>query len=127
MTEHPRPDIREIRTVGIPVADQDRAPRICTQTLGFDLHMDVPLPHLSSRWNVAAPPNTAVSLALVAARQDLPAGVETGIRFHTPDADTAHAALHARGVQVREVMRWPGVPAMFTVHDIDGNRFELVD
>jgi len=25
------------------------------------------------------------------------------------------------------VLRWPGVPAMFHVHDIDGNRFEIVE
>jgi hypothetical protein len=32
MTEHPRPDIREIRTVVIPVTDQDRALRFYTGT-----------------------------------------------------------------------------------------------
>jgi len=127
VTEHPRPDIREIRTIGIPVTDQDRALQFYTETLGFQLQMDVPLPQLGSRWIVVAPANATVSVALVAARQDAPAGVETGIRFHTPDAAAAYAALQARGVKVGEVLRWPGVPAMFTVHDVDGNRFELVE
>jgi len=126
MTQHPGPDIREIRAVGIPVTDQDRALQFYTETLGFELRTDVPLPQLGSRWIVVAPANTTVSVALVAAREDAPAGIETGIRFHTPDADAAHAALHARGVEVGDVLRWPGVPAMFKVHDIDGNRFELV-
>ena len=44
MTERPQPDIREIRLVGIPVTDQDRALRFYTETLGFELQMDVPLP-----------------------------------------------------------------------------------
>jgi lactoylglutathione lyase len=127
MTEHPRPDIRDIRLVGVPVSDQDRALRFYTETLGFELQMDVPLPQRGSRWIVVNPAGAAVGVALVPASQDAPAGVVTGIRFRTPDAAGAHAALKARGVQVGDVLRWPGVPAMFHVHDIDGNRFELVE
>jgi catechol 2,3-dioxygenase-like lactoylglutathione lyase family enzyme len=127
MTEHARPDIREVRLVGIPVTDQDQALRFYTETLGFELQMDVPLPQQRSRWIVVAPAATAVGIALVAAGVDTPAGVVTGIRFRTPDAAAAHAALEARGVQVGDVLRWPGVPAMFHVHDLDGNRFELVE
>jgi lactoylglutathione lyase len=127
MTTISRPDIREIRVVGIPVTDQDRALRFYAETLGFDVQLDVPLPQLGSRWIVVAPPGTAVSVALVAAHDGVPAGVETGIRFHTPDADATHAALQARGVEVGDVLRWPGVPPMFTVRDVDGNRFEIVE
>lgn len=127
MTEHPRPDIRDIHLVGIPVTNQDRALRFYTETLGFVLQMDVPLPQQRNRWIVVAPAGAAAGIALVAASDDAPAGVVTGIRFRTPDAATAHAALEARGVRVGDVLRWPGVPAMFHVHDIDGNRFELVE
>ena len=56
MTERPQPDIREIRLVGIPVTDQDRALRFYTETLGFELQMDVPLPQQGSRWIVVADP-----------------------------------------------------------------------
>jgi len=127
MTEHMRPDIREIRLVGIPVTDQDRALRFYTETLGFQVQMDVPLPQQGSRWIVVAPAGAAVGVALVAASADAPAGVVTGIRFSTPDAAAAHAALEACGVRVGDVLHWPGVPPMFHVHDIDGNRFELVE
>lgn len=127
MTQDARPDIREIRTVGIPVTDQDAALRFYAETLGFEVRADVPIPQLGSRWIVLAPPGTAVTVALVAARDDVPAGVETGIRFHTPDAAATHAALQARGVAVGELLRWPGVPPMFQVRDRDGNRFEIVE
>lgn len=127
MTEHPRPDIREIHLVGIPVTDQDQALRFYTETLGFELQMDVPLPQQRSRWIVVVPAGAAAGIALVAASDDAPAGIVTGIRFRTPDAAAAHAALEARGVRVGDVLRWPGVPAMFHVCDIDGNRFELVE
>ncbi len=89
--------------------------------------MDVPLPQQRSRWIVVAPAATAVGIALVAAGEETPAGVVTGIRFRTPDAAAAYAALKGRGVQVGDVLRRPGVAAMFHVHDLDGNRFELVE
>ena len=54
------------------------------------------------------------------------AGVETGIRLTTPDADAAHAALLAHGVDASDVLRWPGVPPMFSFRDLDGNGLELV-
>jgi hypothetical protein len=30
-------------------------------------------------------------------------------------------------VEVGELLRWPGVPAMFALHDQDGNRLEIVE
>ncbi|MGH2927515.1 MAG: VOC family protein [Solirubrobacteraceae bacterium] len=116
-----------MRTVGIPVTDQDRALSFYAGTLGFDLEMDVPLPQQGARWIVVAPPGAGTTLALVAAHEGVPAGVETGVRFHTADAGATHAAMQARGVEVGEVLRWPGVPAMFQVQDPDGNRFEIVE
>jgi lactoylglutathione lyase len=32
-----------------------------------------------------------------------------------------------RGVEVGEVVRWEGVPPMYTFADPDGNRFEIVE
>jgi lactoylglutathione lyase len=127
MTASAAPDIRGIAVVGIPVTDQERALRFYTETLGFELRLDVPLPQLGSRWIVVAPPGTEIGVALVPARGDVPAGVETGIRFTTPDAAATHDALRARGVVVGELLNWPGVPPMFEAHDVDGNRFEIIE
>jgi hypothetical protein len=68
-----------------------------------------------------------VTLALVPAREGVPAGVETRIRLKAGDAAAAHAELRSRGVEVGELLRWPGVPAMFALHDQDGNRLEIVE
>jgi catechol 2,3-dioxygenase-like lactoylglutathione lyase family enzyme len=57
----------------------------------------------------------------------LPVGIETGIRFVTRDADADHAGMLARGVDIDDVIRWPGVPAMFAFRDPDGNGFELIE
>jgi lactoylglutathione lyase len=131
MTANPTPDswpdLRDIAVVGIPVADQERALRFYSDVLGFEVRVNVPLPELGSRWIMVAPHGASVSIALVAEREGVPSGVETGIRFSTSDAEATHAALEARGVRVGEVLRWPGVPPMFAAHDVDGNRFEIVE
>ena len=68
-----------------------------------------------------------MSLALEAGPPGPPAGVETGIRLTTADADGAHAALRAGGVDADDVLRWPGVPPMFAFRDQDGNGLEIVE
>jgi hypothetical protein len=54
--------------------------------------------------------------------------VDTGIRFSTADAAADHAHLRAAGVDVDpEVLRYPGVPPMFTFRDADGNTLVVVE
>lgn len=117
--------ITGIHTVGVPVTDQDRAIEFYVGTLGFDKHLDAPVEQLGGRWIVVAPAGSATTLALVPARDGLPAGVETGIRMATGDAAAVHADLQARGVEVGELLTWPGVPPMFAVRDPDGNGFSV--
>ena len=50
MTDDSRPDIREIRAVGIPVTDQDAALKFYAETLGFEVRVDTPVPQLGGRW-----------------------------------------------------------------------------
>ena len=76
----------DIRTVGVPVTDQDRAVAFYTGTLGFELLMDAPLPQFGGRWIVVAPAGAATNIALIPASEGNPAGVDTGIRLVTPDA-----------------------------------------
>jgi catechol 2,3-dioxygenase-like lactoylglutathione lyase family enzyme len=63
----------------------------------------------------------------VPAREGVPAGIQTGIRLKSPDAAASHSALEAQGVEVGELLRWPGVPPMFVLHDPDGNGLEIVE
>ena len=68
--------ISEIGTVGIPVADQERALTFYRDTLGFEVRMDAS--YGPDRWIELAPRGGATSIALVQARGDLAAGVDTG-------------------------------------------------
>jgi lactoylglutathione lyase len=61
-------------------------------------------------------------------RRDATFGVDTGVRLSVADAAATHAALSAAGVDVDgEVMRWPGVPPMFSFRDPDGNTLYVVE
>jgi lactoylglutathione lyase len=118
--------IIDVRTVGVPVTDQERALAFYVDTLGFEKRLDAPLGG-GRRWIEVAPPGASTSLALVSAHEGVPAGVETGIRFTTSNADALHAELRARGVDTGELLRWEGVPPMFAFRDIDGNGLEIVE
>jgi catechol 2,3-dioxygenase-like lactoylglutathione lyase family enzyme len=118
--------ITGMHTVGIPVADQDRALAFYTGALGFETRLDVPTGG-GTRWIEVAAPGMPVSIALVPAHDGVPAGVETGVHLTAADADAAHAALRSRGVDADDVLRWPGVPPMFAFRDQDGNGLEIVE
>jgi catechol 2,3-dioxygenase-like lactoylglutathione lyase family enzyme len=119
--------ITGIRTVGVPVTDQDAAVEFYAERLGFEKRLDVPLEQLGGRWIEIAPPGCATTVALVPARDGLPSGVQTGIRLVTGRAADAHAALRQCGVDVGELLQWPGVPPMFSLRDPDGNGLEIVE
>jgi predicted enzyme related to lactoylglutathione lyase len=119
--------ITEVGTVGVPVTDQDRALEFYVGTLGFEKRMDAPFGQ-GQRWIEVAPAGAATSIALAPTPPGAPTGVDTGIRLTTGDAEADHTELIKAGVDVdAEIMRWPGVPLMFTVRDPDGNILYLVE
>ena len=119
--------ISDVMTIGVPVTDQDRALEFYTGKLGFAKRADFPAGD-GGRWIEVAPPGAATTIALVPAREGAPAGVDTGIRLTTGDAGADHAALLARGVDADpEILRWPGVPPMFSFRDQDANRLVLIE
>jgi catechol 2,3-dioxygenase-like lactoylglutathione lyase family enzyme len=114
--------ITGIRTVSIPVDDQDAALAYYSETLGFEILRDMPTPN--GRWIELAPGTDAVIVTLEPASADVARGA-IGIRFTTDDIDATHGALTARSVDLDEILRWPGVPAMFAFRDPDGNAFSV--
>jgi len=118
--------IIDLRTVGVPVNDQDRALTFYVDVLGLDKRLDVPMGG-GRRWIEVAPSGASTSIALVASHEGVPAGVETGIRLTTQHVDANHAVLRERGVDVDDILRWEGVPPMFAFRDQDGNGLEIVE
>ncbi|GAA2214355.1 VOC family protein [Nonomuraea monospora] len=119
--------ITGIRTVGVPVTDQDRAVAFYVDVLGLDKRLDAPVEQLGGRWIEVAPAGAATTIALVPSGPDAKAGVETGIRLTVGDATALHKELVERGVRVGELLMWPGVPPMFSLRDPDGNGLEIVE
>ena len=107
-----------ITTVGVPVADKDRAPEFYVGIL--EKRRDVPFAD-AKRWVEVAPPGAETTIALVAP------GTPTGIRLATKDVDAKHAELRAQGAEGGEVLRWRGAPPMFAFHDPDGNELEIIE
>ncbi|MBW8802571.1 MAG: VOC family protein [Catenulisporales bacterium] len=114
--------ITDVTAIGIPVSDQDKALEFFTETLGFAKQLDVRMENF--RWLTVAPPDARTSIALIASQNP---GTDTGVRFLAPDAEAEHTSMKQRGVEVGELLRWPGVPAMFQFKDSDGNTFEVVE
>jgi lactoylglutathione lyase len=114
-----------VRAVSIPVSDQDAALAFYTQTLGCEVVRDVIRPD-GGRWIELSPGGATVvtlePLAAAATRYD---GIL--VRFATRDAASAHAALRAAGVEVGDLLHWPGAPPIFALLDPDGNRLSITE
>ena len=122
--------ISGIRTVAVSVADQDRALDFDVGELGFEKRLDADLGE-GGRWLEVAPPGASATIALVAANGGVPEVTlsDTGVRLSTGDAESDHANLQAAGVDVdADIIRMgEGVPPMFLLRDLDGNRFVVVE
>jgi len=117
--------ITDVRTIAIDVTNQDDALVFYVDRLGFEKRLDAPMTS-SARWIEVAPAGATTSIALNAP-DGTNHGSDTGIRFSVPDVEAEHAAMRERGVNVGDVMRWEGVPPMYTFDDPDGNRFYVVE
>jgi catechol 2,3-dioxygenase-like lactoylglutathione lyase family enzyme len=134
--------IRQVGTVFVPVADQDRALEFYIDKLGFEKRADFTY-GAGSRWIEVAPPGAVNTISLVPADEGKSlGGDEARCAFATENIEADHAALTAAGVDVDPVIARKGtprsglisiavtipdpVPAQFFFRDIDGNRFLMV-
>jgi len=114
-----------LSTVAIPVSDQERT-KALFEGLGFETRFDAELVE-GFRWIDLGIPGTDTSIALVPTGDELPTGIDTGIRLVTADARAAHARLTELGLQVGELLDWPTAPLMFSFCDHDGNRLYVAE
>jgi lactoylglutathione lyase len=117
--------VTRVRTIGVPVRDQDKALEFYTTILGLDKTLDVPLGS-GRRWIEVSAPGGGTTIALTTAKPGAPASIETGIRLCVGDADAFRRHLLGNGASADEVLRWPGAPPMFAFRDQDGNGLEIV-
>ena len=111
----------KMQTVAVPVSDQDKS-KALFEGLGLTEHMDAEL-QPGFRWVELSIPGGDTTLSLVLIGDDLPTGIDTGIRLLTADARAAHELLAGTGCEVGELLDWESTPLMFSFLDLDGNRF----
>lgn len=114
-----------ISTVAIPVSDQDRTKALFEQ-LGFETRFDADLGG-GFRWIDMATAEGGTSISVIQTGDELPTGIDTGIRFITADARATRAHLIELGLSVDELLDWPTAPLMFTFRDFDGNRLYVAE
>ena len=125
MTTRTAATLTGISTVAIPVSDQDATKRLF-EGLGFETRFDADVA-VDFRWIDMASPGGGTTLSVIAAGDSLPTGIDTGIRFITPDARAAHARLTDLGLRVGELLDWPTAPLMFEFWDLDGNKMYVAE
>jgi predicted enzyme related to lactoylglutathione lyase len=126
MTKQTTIRVTDVVVIAIPVRDQDAALAFYTNVLGCDLFAD-DVVGPGFRWVEVRPVGAAIGIALIAPEDDVPVGVDTGIRLAVKDAAAAHEALRSTGAEVGELLLWEGAPPMFGFRDPDGNRLYLVE
>lgn len=114
-----------VLTVAVPVSDQDRT-KALLEGLGFEVRTDAEL-QPGFRWVELAVPGADTTLSLVQTGDELPTGVDTGVRLATADARAAHAELQRLGLDVGELLDWETAPLMFEFRDPDGNRLYVTE
>ena len=115
----------DVITVAVPVTDQDAAKSLF-ERLGFEVRSDSEL-QPGFRWIELGLTGGGTTISLVAAGDELPAGIDTGIRLMTADARTAHATVRELGLHAGELLDWETAPLMFSFLDPDGNRFYVTE
>jgi catechol 2,3-dioxygenase-like lactoylglutathione lyase family enzyme len=135
--------IRQVGTVFVPVADQDRSLQFYVETLGFEKRGEFEYGG-SHRWIEVAPPGSSIALALVPSSEGKSTATDRALcAFASADIEADHAALRSAGVDVdadvgRAGTSRPGlvstdvtvadpVPPQFFFRDPDGNRFLIVE
>lgn len=116
--------ITGVRTVSIPVTDQDRALAFYVDKLGLTKLHEYPTPS-GGRFIELSLGGGDVNVALE--RSDSVAAGIICVRFLTFDAEAAHSTLSKAGVDVDDILRWPGVPPMFSFRDPDGNLLSVTE
>lgn len=113
----------KLELAAVPVTDVDRAKTFYTEQIGFNADHD----HTVSeevRFVQLTPPGSACSIAIGKGIVDSEPGSVAGLQMVVSSADTAHAELLDRGVEVSDVQHLPWGSFVF-FSDPDGNRWSV--
>jgi len=113
----------KLELVQVPVSDVDRAKAFYVDQLGFNADHDHQV-NDELRFVQLTPPGSACSIAIGTGLSQMAPGSVEGLQIVIDDADSAHAELRERGVEVSDVQDLPWGRFVF-FSDPDGNRWAL--
>jgi len=113
----------KLELIAVPVSDVDRAKDFYVEKAGFTLDHDHKISD-DLRFVQLTPPGSACSISIGNGITEAAPGSYDGLQVVVDDADTAHAELSARGVDVSEVQEFPWGRFVFFA-DPDGNRWAV--
>ncbi|MGI8759713.1 MAG: VOC family protein [Jatrophihabitantaceae bacterium] len=120
-----RTHITGVRAISIPFNDQDAAVRFYVHALGFTVLRDSPTPN-GGRWIELTPgQDNPRHHARTGGRTSPAEQSASDSPPTTPRPSTA--VLAAASADTDEILRWPGVPAMFAFRHPDGNAFSITE
>src|SRR3954453_8557933 len=96
----------KLELVAVPVSDVDRAKRFYVEQAGFNADHDHQVDE-NLRFVQLTPPGSAGSIAIGGGIVDAPPGWVKGLQIVVDDIEAARAELAGRGVDVREIERFP--------------------
>lgn len=121
--------IQTMQSIGVWIADGDKAYDFYANKLGFKVTVDKKLPG-GGRFLMVVPPGGGSQLKVCTpppGMVDAQVGVETSIAWETDDINTTYDDLRAKGVEFPQPPTqqfWGGFEATFK--DPDGNSYKLL-
>jgi catechol 2,3-dioxygenase-like lactoylglutathione lyase family enzyme len=119
------------------VKEYDEAIEYYTESLGFVLVCDEPLPEQKGkRWVVVAPPSDDGGTSLLLARATKPEqlavvgnqmGGRVGFFLHTDDFERDYQRMKEKGVEFTEKPRYEEYGTVVVFIDLYGNKWDLVE
>ncbi|HEY3337599.1 MAG TPA: glyoxalase superfamily protein [Propionicimonas sp.] len=113
----------KIELLAVPVTDIDRAKAFYVDQVGFNADHDVRV-NENLRFVQLTPPGSACSIAIGEGITDMVPGSQKGIQIVVADAEAAHAALVAKGVEASDIDDQPWGRFVY-FSDPDGNAWAL--
>ncbi len=117
--------LKQIKFVGVPVRDQDKALAFWTQKIGFQVATDQPMGD-GQRWIELKVPGAQTCLVLFTPEgHEDRIGTFHSISFTVDDMDRTYAELTERGVEFAQPPKKEGWGTSAIFKDPDGNSFVL--
>jgi predicted enzyme related to lactoylglutathione lyase len=113
----------KLELIAVPVSDVDRAKAFYVDQVGFNADHDQRV-NENLRFVQLTPAGSACSIAIGEGLTEAEPGSVRGLQIVVESADTAHAELSGRGVEVSEIQEFPWGRFVF-FSDPDGNSWAI--